>query len=85
MPEYKFKIKPLDVVLAGVYVLLAPLAHYGLPFPFSAGAEILLLVAVGAVVFLLHRKEYEERNKQVDRGLLSPTRRDPHDGVRPSR
>jgi len=64
MPESKFKIKPLDVVLAGVYVLLAPLAHYDLPFPLSAAAEVLLLVVVGAAIVLLHRKDYEESEKR---------------------
>jgi hypothetical protein len=61
MDQYDYRrIKPLDVVLAISFVILAPLAHYGLPFPISAAVEVLLLATLGFLGYLVHRKDYEQ-------------------------
>ncbi len=75
MNHYKFKTKPVGYVIVGMYFLLAPLAHYDLPFPLSAATEVLLIPVLGGLLYLTHRKEFEESRRSVDRGLLSPESR----------
>ena len=64
MTDFRPKRGPLDAVLGAAGIVPALLAHYDLPFPLSAAADILLIGVVGGLVCLIHRKDYEEYERR---------------------
>lgn len=67
MGGYNFgKLKPLDILLAVGYVVLAPLVHYRLPFPISAGVEVILLGLIGILGYLVHRGELQQFKRRQE-------------------